>query len=501
MGYSLTLKRLFIDAPQELIVYVHADCLVCQSEGLETQTQVRVLYKNQSILATLHRIGSNALKPGEASLSENAWNVLHAQENASIRIAHFHPASSLNAVRQKIHGQKLDAPAYETIMQDIMRGSYSNLHIASFITALERQWLDHSELKSLTQAMINTGERMSWAQSPILDKHSIGGIPGNRTTPVVVAIVAAAGLIIPKSSSRAITSPSGTADTIETMMNVSLSPAQMRQVVEREGGCMIWGGTLGVCPVDDRLIRVERALNLDPLSLMIASVLCKKIAMGATHLVLDVPTGDSAKIKAPIFPKLASCMIQVAQEFGLKVHVVQSHGIQPVGIGIGPCLEARDVLAVLKNQPHAPLDLRNKALDLAGILLELGQIAPPSSGRAQAELLLNQGLAYQKFMNIAIAQGGFKEPRTARHTHEILASHDGIIVSIQLKYLSQLAKLAGAPHHAAAGIECFVQCDDRVSRGQPLLKIHAEHPAALHYALHYAVHEQPNLFTIIPESV
>ena len=231
--------------------------------------------------------------------------------------------------------------------------------------------------------MVEAGERLTWPAGVIVDKHCVGGLPGNRTTPIVVAIVASLGLTMPKTSSRAITSPAGTADTMETMAPVDLDTAAIRRVVEREGGCVVWGGAVKLSPADDILIRVERALDLDTEGQLIASVLSKKIAAGSTHLVIDLPFGPTAKVRTarePQSPVAGSCQAS-PRRLACRPSVVLTDGSQPVGRGIGPALEARDVLAVLRCEPNAPQDLRQRAVALAGALLELAGAAPQGGAR------------------------------------------------------------------------------------------------------------------------
>ncbi len=157
--------------------------------------------------------------------------------------------------------------------------------------------LSAAETVALTDAMVKTGDRLSWQASKVADKHCIGGLPGNRTSMIVVPIIAAAGLIIPKTSSRAITSPAGTADVMETLTRIDLDIHEMRRLVEREGGCIVWGGSMQLSPADDILIGVERPLDFDSEGQLVASVLSKKIATGSSHVVIDIPVGPTAKLR------------------------------------------------------------------------------------------------------------------------------------------------------------------------------------------------------------
>ncbi len=220
---KLKLVRLGIDTLQEFIIFLHADCFICKSQGFDALTQVVVSFNNRSLIAMVYIVQSDILKSCEASLSESAWQRLGVKEGDEIDLSHLRPVSSLSYVRSKIHGNELSASEFDAIIHDIVAGKYSNIHLASFITSCSHNNLSIQEIIYLAQAMVKTGEQLNWDSPIIVDKHSVGGIPGNRTTPIVVAIVASAGLIIPKSSSRAITSPAGTADTVETMTSVNLT--------------------------------------------------------------------------------------------------------------------------------------------------------------------------------------------------------------------------------------------------------------------------------------
>jgi thymidine phosphorylase len=139
-----------------------------------------------------------------------------------VQVSHAPTLDSLSAMRAKVYGHRLDAPALQAIIGDVTAGRYSDIHIAAFLSACAGGRMDLQETIDLTGAMVDVGDRIDWGRSPIADKHCVGGLPGNRTTPIVVAIAVAAGLTMPKSSSRAITSPAGTADVMETLTRVGI---------------------------------------------------------------------------------------------------------------------------------------------------------------------------------------------------------------------------------------------------------------------------------------
>lgn len=484
---TLRLRRLGIDTYQEPVLYMHRDCPVCRSEGFEAQSRVELHVDGRTVVATLNVVHGSFLDVGDAGVSEAAWRLLGAPEGASVTLRHPAPLESLGHVRAKVYGRKLTATALRAVIEDVAAGRYSELQLAAFVTACAGERLDLDETVALTRAMVDVGERMDWGPGLVLDKHCVGGLPGNRTTMIVVPIVAACGLRMPKTSSRAITSPAGTADTMETVAPVALDVAAIRRVVERTGGCIVWGGAVRLSPADDILIRVERPLDLDSQGQLVASVLSKKSAAGSTHVLIDIPVGPTAKVRSHEAANVLAHQLQsTAHAIGLKLRVVQTDGSAPVGFGIGPALEARDVLAVLRNEAAAPADLAQRSLLLAGHLLEMGGVAPEGAGAAVAQAVLADGRAWRKFQEICEAQGGMRTPVPAACRHQVPALRSGCVLGIDNRRLARIAKLAGAPGDPGAGIDLHVRVGDFVERGQPLFSLYADTPGELAYALDYA---------------
>jgi len=476
-----------VHTQHEAVVFMHADCHVCRSEGLSATSRVLLSSGGREVIATLYQVTSNFLELDEAGLSESAWDHLQAADGAAIFARHPDPVDSFSRVRARIFGGRLDEREFDAILGDISADRYSEVELSAFLTATSAVPLDEAETVALTRSMVEVGERLSWAASPVLDKHSVGGLPGNRTTPIVVAIVAAHGLTMPKTSSRAITSPAGTADTMESLAPVDLAIEDIRRVVEQESGCVVWGGAVRLSPADDLLIRVERALDIDSEGQLVASVMSKKIAAGSTHLVIDIPVGPTAKVRSDTAAAALSARLsKVAEAFGLKATMLFSEGMQPIGRGIGPALEATDVLAVLQQASGAPDDLRDRACVLAGALLELGGRTSPGGGKALAERTIAEGRAWAKFQRICEAQGGMRVPPVARHRTPLVAPHGGVLRSIDNRRIARVAKLAGAPGFKAAGVEMHVRLDDRIEAGEPLCTVCSESTGQLQYALDYA---------------
>lgn len=483
----LRARRLRLHTQHEPVVLMRTDCHVCRAEGLSARSQVLLTAGGKQVQATLFQIDGDLINLDEVALSEAAWTLLGVAEGDPIAVTHPPTLESLSSVRRRIYGRRLDAPAFDGIVKDVVAGRYMDVQLAAFLTASATLPLDADETVYLTKAMIEAGDRLAWDAKTVVDKHSVGGLPGNRTTPIVVAIVAAHGLTMPKTSSRAITSPAGTADTMETLTEVDLDLDTMRRVVEAEGACLAWGGAVRLSPADDIFIRIERVLDIDTEGQLIASVLSKKIAAGSTHVVIDIPVGPTAKVRTQEAAlALANRLTETAERFGLTVVCRSSNGDQPVGRGVGPALEARDVLAVLQNDPGAPQDLRRRACELAGAALEMGGAASVGKGEAAAAAAILDGRAWSKFQRICEAQGGLKAPPIAALQHSLTAAQGGRVVHINNRKISRLAKLAGAPDSKAAGLTIDVRLGQEVGMGEALVTVHAQTQGELGYALEYA---------------
>lgn len=493
---GLRMRRLGIDTYRERVVYLRSDCHVCKSEGFEAHSRVEVWRGDRHIVATLNVVQFPMIALNEVGLSEAAWRALGGCDGDEVRIGHPAPLQSFSAVRAKIYGRPFTSEGIKSIVRDIADGRYSNIEMAALIAACSGSRMDVAETIMLTDAMVNVGQRLHWNAEMVVDKHCVGGLPGNRTTLLIVPIVAACGLMIPKTSSRAITSPAGTADTMETLAPVALDIATLRRVVERENGCIAWAGAVSLSPADDLLIRVEHPLDLDSDGLLVASVLSKKIAAGSTHVVIDIPVGRTAKIRSQDAANvLRNRLVAVGSALGVSVSVVMTDGAQPIGRGIGPALEAWDVLAILQNAAAAPEDLRQRALLLAASVLELGGKAKVGQGVALASSVLESGAAWRKFQGICEEQGGMRTPPIAAYTHPVLSLRQGRVVAIDNRRLAGIAKLAGAPKAPAAGVIFHTPLGTRIEVGQPYLTIHAESPGELAYARTYA-ETQENLIAL-----
>jgi thymidine phosphorylase len=494
---TLFARRLGIDTYRENVVYLRRDCPTYRAEGFQALSKVRVTANGNAILAVLNVVDDGQfLADCELGLSEQAFAQLGAAEGAPVRVEHAEPPPSLAALRRKVDGEALSREDLRAIVRDIAQRRYSAIELAAFLVASQRAHLDPHEVLYLTEAMIAVGSRLDWKSAgpgPVVDKHCIGGIPGNRTSMIVVPIVAAyaqaAGsrLLMPKTSSRAITSPAGTADTMECLAEVELPLERMQQIVRTQRACLAWGGRARLSPADDVLISVSRPLSLDSPAQMVASILSKKVAAGSTHLVLDIPLGPTAKVRRPLdAQRLRQLFAFVAAALGLTLDVVVTDGTQPVGRGIGPVLEARDVLQVLARDPAAPADLREKAVQLAARVLAFDPAVGAGNGLALARDQLESGRAEVAMQALIEAQGRHAfDPRhleLAPQAVTLKAEGSGLVTAIDNLRLARVARLAGAPQCPGAGVDLLRKVGDPVRQGEPLYRIHAETAAELAFA-------------------
>jgi thymidine phosphorylase len=484
---KLKLRRIAIDTYRENVAYMHRDCAHYRTEGFQALSKVEVLVEAEAkpVLAVLNVVDDpRIVGPHELGLSEQAFAQLAAHEGSGVSVSQAQPPSSLMDVHRKIRGERLDHEQYRAIARDIANNRYSKIEMSAFVVACAQGGMEREEVLHFTRAMVESGERLDWGEGLVADKHCIGGVPGNRTTMIVMPIVAAHGMLIPKTSSRAITSPAGTADTMEVLARVDLEPGRLRQIVRRERGCLAWGGTARLAPADDVLISVERPLSLDSPGQLVASILAKKLAAGSTHLLIDIPVGPTAKVRRYSDAlRLRKLFEYVGDSLGLHLEVLLTDGSQPIGRGIGPVLEVRDVLAVINNEPDAPEDLREKALLLAGHILEFDPDVRGGSGYRLAHDLLESGRAAEKLSAVIDAQGrNHTPPPLGGLRHEVPAPVDGCVTAIDNFQMARIARLAGAPMDPGAGVELNKKLGDAVQQGETLYAIHAEFPADFRFA-------------------
>ncbi len=442
--------------------------------------------KIETVVLNISETGA-IVPEGKIGLCEEVMNSLKLKVGDHIRLVPTKKPLSLEYIKKKLDGFRLSKKEIDQIVWDIVHNKLSDIELTYFVAACYSHELDIRETTLLTKAMSRFGDILRIKRYPILDKHCVGGVCGNRTTMLIVPIVAACGVTIPKTSSRSITSPAGTADTMEVLANVSFSIKKMKKIVERTNACIVWGGALNLAPADDKIIRVERPLAIDAKSQLLASVMAKKASVSATHLLVDIPAGKGSKIgsmKKAL--SLKKDFEDLAKNLGIKIKVIITDGREPIGNGIGPALEARDVLWTLRNDKMTPLDLKRKSLMMAGLMLEMAGKAAKGGGYYLAKKTLESGKAYKKMVEIIkMQEGKIIKPENiplGQLSWDVRAKKTGIIKEINNITIARIARVAGAPQDKGAGIYLYKHIGDKVKKGEKVFTIYAYHKSKLDYA-------------------
>ena len=445
---------------------------------------VETLSKHPKKLSMVINTIEEVVKENEIIVSSEIKKRLDLRKGQKLDVNIANLPRSLIFVKKKLDNKQLKRKEIEEIIKDVINNHLSEAEISLFIAAMNEHRMNFKETTYLVKAILKTGNMFKWKHKLIADKHSVGGIPGNRTTPLVVSICAAAGLCVPKTSSRAITSAAGTADVIETIANVEFSPKELRKIMSKVGSFMVWGGALGMVPADAKIIRIEKALKIDPEAQLLASILSKKLAAGSKYILIDIPYGKNAKFSRQKALKLKKKFEKLGGYFRKKIKVVLTDGKQPIGNGIGPALELIDVMNILNPEKQGPKDLEKKSVFLASQILELTKKAKKGEGEDLARQMLYSGKAFEKFNQIIKAQGGNgKELKPGKFKKDILAKKGGKVREVHNKKINFLARAAGCPLDKFSGLYLYVHLNDKVKKGEKILTIYSESKPRLNGAI------------------
>jgi len=459
----------------------------------QDRINLRTISKHPKEISTIVDIVKGIVKEDEVAISSELEKFLDFKISKKVEVNISIPPKSLDYIKKKLNNHQLSKNEIDAIIRDIVNNSLSDSEIALFITAVYKYGTNFKETVYLVDAIRKSGSQLKLKGRFIVDKHSIGGVPGNRTTPIVVPICAAAGLIMPKNSSRAITTAAGTADVVETIAKVEFSIKQLKNIIRKTGACMVWGGGLGMVPADSRMMDVERSLKIDPESQLIASIMSKKLAADSKYILIDIPYGKntktSSKEKALRIKKRFEAL---GRYFKRKVRCVITDGSQPIGNGIGPALELIDIIKILDPKQEGPLDLEKKAIFLAGNLLEMTGKSKKGRGEKLAEEILRSGKAFEKFKEIIKAQNGnLNRLKMAKFSHDIHSIKSGEITEINNYKINSLVRVSGCPVDKSAGIYLYSHVGDEIKKGQKTITIYAESMSRLNEAKRFYEKEKP----------
>ena len=479
---KLKAKILDIEAGRAVVLLNRDDAAEL---SVHMSDRVKVICGKKSRTAIID-LSEKGVKKGELGLFDEIKEQLGAREGCAIEVQVAEKPESVQFIKKKLEGGELNYEEMKTIIQDVVNERLSDIEISTFVAASYMRGYSMHETVALTKAIVEIGECIDFGDK-VVDKHCIGGIAGNRTTMLVVPIIASTGLKMPKTSSRSITSPSGTADTMEVLCPVAHSIKSIQKIVKKVGGCIVWTGGIKLAPADDKIIRVRHPLSLDPQGMLLASIMAKKKSVGSDFVVIDIPIGKGAKIADLKSGKeLAHKFIELGENIGINVDCLVTDGSAPIGSGIGPALEAKDVLMALKGD--GPKDLVDKACDLAGRLLEMVGKAGKGKGRKMALEIIKSGKADKKMREIIAAQGGNPniqpdELKIGPENQIVKSKASGKIKHIDNKLIARIAKTAGAPKDKSAGIYLHCSVGKEVQEGDSLYTIYAKSKEKLQEAV------------------
>lgn len=456
--------------------------------NIEKGDRVRVFSGKREVVAIVD-ISVSHVKKDEVGLFADSLAELGLSEGKQVEVEKAQRPQSLDFIRKKLDGATLEDHEIHEIIADVMKEKFSTVELAAFVTAIYIRGLAPEEIVSLTNAMVKSGEQMTFPKGTVVaSQHSIGGVAGDRVSMLIVPIIASVGITIPKTASRAISSASGTADAMEVLAPVELSLEKLGEVAKKTGGAMVWGGGVNIAVADDELIRVRTPLRLDPPGLLLSSILAKKMAEGAKFVLLDIPVGRGCKIDNNTEAEtLAKNFKSLSRRLGMTLNCIITDGSEPVINTIGPALEARAVLETLHDGGKTHPQLAEKAIVMSSVLVEMAQGMPREKAYALCKKQLESGAAEKKFREIIAAQGGDPKITPDRikvgpERFEVRAKTDGKVAHVDNKSVFRLCRALGAPSDKAAGIILRVKKEQRIRKGDVLFEMVASSKKTIDYA-------------------
>ena len=394
---------------------------------------------------------------------------------------------AVDLIDKKREGGAHSRAELEALVLGYVRGQVPDYQMAAWLMAVCWRGMQADELASLTEVMAGSGEQLDLSSigRPVADKHSTGGV-GDKTSLVVLPLVAACGVPVGKMSGRGLGFSGGTIDKLESFPGMRLDLTAhdfVRQL--KQCGIVITGQSADLAPADGKLYALRDVTGTVPsLPLIASSVMSKKLAAGAHAIVLDVKTGSGAFMRDPVQAReLAEAMVGIGTAAGRKMAAVVSDMSQPLGRAVGNALEVREALDTLAGD--GPPELSQFALELASTIVAL--TTDNQQGRPKVESALASGKARESLRGMVEAQGGdtsaFDDPTrlpTANMQEPMLAQHQGYVARLDALTIARASNLLGAgrqrkgdPIDLAVGVVLHAKVGERIEQGQPLLTIHA----------------------------
>ncbi|MFH1200565.1 MAG: AMP phosphorylase [Candidatus Micrarchaeota archaeon] len=456
-----------------------------RSMGLNTSDRVLLALRGRKAVAIVDT-SHQWVKPGEIVLFEEVSEALGAGKGELVSVEPIARPNSLDFIRKKLDGKALADSEIAAIIDDLMHETLSATELAAFIAGIYCNGMTTEETAALTNAICGSGETLSFGDEIAVSSHSIGGVAGDRVSLLIVPIIASLGIKIPKTASRAISSASGTADAFEVLARVALDIDEIRRVVKKTNGCIVWGGSVRLASADDKLIRIRNPLRLDPKPLLLSSILAKKKAEGARYVIIDIPVGRGSKIeKIEDGRALAVEFEALGKHLGMEVKCIISDGSSPLTNCIGPALEARDALDTLEKKRQNML--MEKSCIMSGIILQMTRGVSREEGYRLAMQQVISGKALEKLQEIIVAQGGkavaSQDVKIGRLRASVLAQESGKVSHVDNKAISRVCRMLGAPSDKQAGMILKASKGQHIEKGQEIMELVSNSPDKIAYAL------------------
>ena len=384
------------------------------------------------------------------------------------------PFSAVDVIKAKRQKQELSTPQIDWVIDAYTRGAVADEQMAALAMAILLNGMNQQEIVQWTQAMINSGERMDFSDItvPTVDKHSTGGV-GDKITLPLAPLVAACGAAVPQLSGRGLGHTGGTLDKMESIRGwrADLSNDEMHQILQ-EVGAVICAAGPGLAPADKKLYALrDVTATVEAIPLIASSIMSKKIAEGASGLILDVKTGNGAFMSDPNMAReLAQTMVNLGKDAGVNTRALITAMDVPLGLAVGNALEVQESIEVL--QGGGPADVRELTLTLAREMLEIVGIA------TDPEKKLDNGQAFDIWKAMVAAQGGDNDAPlpTAKFEHTITAGSTGTVTGMNALAVGIAAWRLGAGRarkedqvSLGAGIALHAKPGQEIQAGQPLL--------------------------------
>ncbi len=475
--FSAKIRSIDIHEGEHLSVILHEHD--ASEYGITSMDKVSVIYGDHEFVFDVN-LTSTLVHPGEIGMIKDIQEKYSGLSNGVIVTVSYtnNSSASLEALKKWLNKKRLNQQEIFEIMKDISQNRFTDILTTYFSSMGFFLPSKDEDLYRMAKAMAEAGEMLHF-DGIVADKHCMGGVPGNETTMIMIPLLASLGIKMPKSFSKAITTPAATGECVSVLMDISFSKKEIEALIKKNNACLIRGGGLSLAPADEKLIKVAYPLSMQSYSRTVVSIMAKKYAMGITHLLLDLPVGPTAKIPDMKTAKwLKKKYEYVGKKLGMKVHVEITDALEPIGAGIGAVMQVREVLRVLQQHPNRPQDLEEKALHLCVKVIELVGLAKGKEAKKLAYGQLISGKAWEMMQKIIKAQHGTPEVQSeklglAKIQYDVHAEKTGKVKHIDMKAVNVAARTLGSPMDLEAGLYLHKKLGDTVKKWEVLYTMYA----------------------------